>query len=107
MQYDRCTLDLEGWIQGGVTNLPNRRGSYQGYNHTAPIRIELRGLDNNDKRDRVFVFPGIAVHIELRHYSVEYSSAIEPDLALNSFHEATVVSTAFDRSSRSRCARLT
>src|ERR1039457_6932882 len=107
MQYNRCTPDLEGRIKGCVTDFSNRRGAYQGNNHTTPIRIELRGLDHNDKRDRVFVFPGIAVDIELRHCSVVYSSAIDPDLELNLFQEATAASTAFDFCNRSRRSRLT
>lgn len=53
------------------------------------------------------MFTGIAVHMELPHYSVVYSSAIEPDLELNSFHETTAASTAFDLRKRSRCSRLT
>jgi hypothetical protein len=47
------------------------------------------------------------VDIKLRHQSDEYSSAIEPDLALNPFHAAIVVSTSLVLNNRSRLSRTT
>jgi hypothetical protein len=47
------------------------------------------------------------VDIKLRHQSDEYSSAIDPALSLNLFHAATVASTTFVFTSRSRLSRST
>src|SRR5271165_3665577 len=107
MQYHRVSPDLERRIKGCETDFSNRRCADQGNNHATSISIELGGLDYNDKRNRVLMFPCIPVDIELRHYSVEYSSAIDPDPELNLFHEATAARTASDFCNLSRRSRLT
>ena len=42
------------------------------------VAIELRGLDDDDKSDRVLMFAHIPLQVELGHQSEEYSSANEP-----------------------------
>ena len=80
----------------GSGDFPKLRQSHQWNNHSATIIVELGGLHHDDERDGVLVFPFIAVDVELRHQSDEYSSAMEPEMELKSFHEATVASTTFD-----------
>jgi hypothetical protein len=59
--------------------------------------VELRRLDNHHERDAVFVIFCVPMGVELRHQSDEYSSLVEPDFALKSFHIFTVDSIALDR----------
>jgi hypothetical protein len=83
-----------------------RRPDEWHYNPSAVI-VELRGLHHNDEWYGVLVSPGVAVDMKLRHQSDEYSSAIEPALALNLFHAAIVASTTLAFTSRSRLSRST
>src|ERR1700733_12135255 len=94
MKKHRCSANFEGRIKRSVTYLAERGRSNQRNNNSATIVIELRRLDNHYERNAVLVIAGVAVDIKLRHQSDEYSSLIEPDFALKSFHNFTVDSTA-------------
>jgi len=107
MEHDELSPDLEGRIKYRKTDFSNRRCADQWNDHATPVSIEPRGLDYNNKRNRVLMFPCIPVDIELRHHNVEYSSAIEPDPELNLFREGTAACTASDLCNCSRRSRLT
>jgi hypothetical protein len=107
MQDYGCTTDAERRIKTCKANFADSRCPHQRHDHAASITVELSGLHHDDERDRVLVLPGIPVNIELGHQRDEYSSAIEPDLELNSFHAVTAVSATFDFCNRSRFTLLT
>jgi hypothetical protein len=87
--------------------LPEGAGAHEWHDDAATVAVELRRLHHNDEWNRILVTATIAVNIELRHQSVECSSAYEPFSSANSFQVATVASTAFDFASRSPCSRAT
>ena len=84
-----------------MTDLTERARSDQRNNNSTSIVIGLRRLDNYDERNGGSVISRVPMDVELRHQRDEYSSLIEPDLALISFHIFTVESTALDFASRS------
>jgi hypothetical protein len=107
VQHNRCAADLEGRIKASVADFANRRRPDERYDNPSPVVIELRGLHHNDEWDGIPMFPGVAVDIKLRHQSDEYSSAIDPDLALNLFQAAIVASTTLVFTNLSRLSRST
>jgi hypothetical protein len=94
MQYYRRPADFESRIKSSVADFANCRGPDERHNHPTSVAVELCRLNNQDEWNCVLVFSGVPVDIELSHQSEEYSSAIDPDLELNSFHILTVDSTA-------------
>ena len=86
---------------------PADRGrSNQGNNYPASITVELRRLNIYDKRNAFLMNAGVTMDIKLSHQSDEYSSLIDPDFELKSFHAFTVDSTALDLAKRSSRARV-
>jgi hypothetical protein len=50
-----------------MTHLAERRSSNQWNNHSSTVFVELRGLNNYDKRNAIPMFAQIAMHVELGH----------------------------------------
>ena len=67
MQDYRRTANFKCRIETGMTNLAERRSSNQWNNHSSTVFVELRGLDNYDKRNVIPMFAQIAMHVELGH----------------------------------------
>jgi hypothetical protein len=107
MQHDRDSADFEARVEGGITDFANSGRFDQRHYNPAPVTIELCGLDDYDEWNGVFVRPTVAMDVELGHQSEEYSSAIDPDFALKSFHAFTVASTDLDFARRSWSAAAT
>lgn len=104
MQHDLRAANAKGRVEGGKGCRPDAAGTHQWHDYAAPVVIKLGRLHDHHVGNRVCLPPRIAMNIELRHQSVENSSAIEPLSLLKVFQTAAVVSEMRWRLRRSsRC----
>ena len=83
-------LDLEGWIEACIGNVAEPDFADQRNDDPATVVVKQPLLGNNHEWNTGPQPADIAVDVELRHQSVEYSSAIEPMRSAKSFHKVTL-----------------
>jgi hypothetical protein len=90
MQGDRDVLDLEVWIEPCIGNVPKPHFTNQRNDDAATVVVKQSRLGKNHERNTGFQPAEFAVDVELRHQSVEYSSAILPLRSAKPFHKVTL-----------------
>ena len=105
VKNNRRSADLEGGIEMPELSLAEGTGSNERHYNSTSVVIELGRLNDNNKRNCFFMSTWIPVDVELRHQSVECSSANDPCSAANLFHFATADRTACDFSFRAWSSR--
>src|SRR5579864_6726962 len=95
MESNGHVLDLESGIQARMRSGAELRLSDERNHDSTVVSLENRRLHDDDEGNAVALLAAIAVNVELRHYSVECSSAKDPNSSSKRFHIAAVASANF------------